>query len=56
MRGVITKQLTVFCGLCDEWMYLTEVKLKPAHNEAKEKGWKLTRKNGWLCPECAVKN
>lgn len=53
MKGIISGQFTVFCGLCDEWMYLGAMKLKPAHSEAREKEWRLTKKNGWICPKCA---
>jgi hypothetical protein len=55
--GHITTTLTVWCGHpdCAMWEYCESKTLREAHYEAKDKGWVLTRKYGWLCPECAKK-
>ena len=51
-KGVIYRMFHVMCNCgCD--MLCDWVKSKrAAARDAKEAGWKLTRKHGWQCPGC----
>jgi hypothetical protein len=56
MNGGITTEKTVWCGLCAEW-HQTSASGEPGCGTFLEtirgRGWKRTRKHGWLCPKCA---
>ena len=53
MKGHFVTMVSVWCGLCVEWVELDEVKKRKCAKQAKQAGWRLTRKHGWLCPRCA---
>lgn len=53
MKGHFVTMVSVWCGLCEIWMDLDETKKRKCATDAKSAGWRLTRKHGWLCPECA---
>lgn len=55
LRGRMTKDITIWCGLCDYWEYIDTLNdtFKSAAKEARTKGWQKTRKHGWICPYCA---
>ncbi len=48
IKGYISSQKTVWCGKCVEWEYIDNTK------NARQLGWKLTKKYGWVCPSCNV--
>jgi hypothetical protein len=48
-QGKIIASYTVYCGRCDAEEHAGKV--QPA-TRFREWGWKLTRKDGWVCPEC----
>lgn len=48
-RGRIIHEYTVWCGLCVRWDHI-ESKRNPSA-EARSKGWKNTRRYGWVCPK-----
>jgi len=50
-RGWISHEKTVWCGKCAEWYQSSN--FKGFTKEIREGGWRLTRKHGWLCPECS---
>jgi hypothetical protein len=52
MKGRISTLLTLICGGCSDFEYLDTVRKTQAAKEARHKGWKLTKKLGWLCPSC----
>lgn len=54
MKGRISTALTVWCGLCDEWLHLESKTKHKAGDEAKSLGWKFTgiRGIGWICHQC----
>lgn len=47
--------LIVCCELCPTRAVLGSKTVAKGNREAKEKGWELTRKDGWICPTCAGK-
>lgn len=54
-KGEITREHTVWCGLCVCWMQrAVRTKTAMAHC-ARKLGWVFTRKNGWVCPICKEK-
>lgn len=53
--GYISRQHTVFCGVCGNWdREESELKSK-CIKVWKKLGWKLTKDRGWLCPNCYSK-
>lgn len=54
IRGRIGTYLTVWCGLCMESLDVEAKAKAKAGIEARSKGWVLTKKNGWICPKCAI--
>jgi len=53
-KGYTTRSYTVWCG-CGDWIgngtpgFETAAK---ASENARKSGWILSRKDGWVCPEC----
>lgn len=54
--GHFTIELTVWCGLCEEWTQQPERSRKQMAHVIRRGGWRKTKDRGWLCPECAVRN
>lgn len=52
MKGRIRIALTIHCALCNWWEDLDGSKILPAAKQARESGWKFSKKNGWICPVC----
>lgn len=52
MEGYITKEHTVWCWKCCEWVTLSEHKKSNFIKKIKNDGWKLLEKK-WICPACA---
>lgn len=50
-EGYISKQYTVWCGVCGNWDQISVNLKKRAIKKWKHAGWKKT-KNGWVCPKC----
>lgn len=54
-RGDITTEYTFWCGKCIYWEQISAAYNKnEAIKEARSQGWKLTKKDGWVCPWCAT--
>lgn len=51
MRGV-RATWTVFCYVCANWIGEDPSREK-AIQTARDAGWKRTKYDGWMCPECA---
>lgn len=49
MRGHISTEFTVWCGLCDEWLQESAPTKTVATKLFKARGWKNTKANGWVC-------
>ena len=54
VKGKITKEYTFWCGNqeCSCWRQVSGYNKKEAIQEARNLGWKLTKKYGWICPYC----
>ena len=53
-KGEIRTRKEIWCGVCGCWEYLEHCGRGCfVIAEAKEKGWKRTRKYGWVCPGCS---
>ena len=55
MRGEIVTLLIATCGRCDsEPLRLGRVLTKTqAIRYMRNQGWRHTKRDGWICPECA---
>ena len=54
-RGLILATWTVWCGRCSKWEYVGDVIGSPTE-EAKANGWKNTKQDGWVCPDCLAQD
>lgn len=53
LTGCITRQFTVWCGLCPKWTMSGAERQKAFVLEIKANGWKWMGDHyGWCCPEC----
>lgn len=52
MKGKISVEKTVWCGLCAHWDQRDNYNFI---REIRKIGWKQTKEHGWLCPECIKK-
>lgn len=50
-KGYISRQFTVWCGLCHEWYQESCRTQAQAIAEFKRLGWKNTKEHGWVCSE-----
>ena len=50
--GRITKEYWISCGICLDERVLDVPRPKTPAKSAREQGYKLTRKFGWICPKC----
>lgn len=51
-KGRMTTEHTVWCRWCGDY---TQEAIPTKHDMAqvvKSQGWKLTKKEGWVCPAC----
>jgi hypothetical protein len=50
-KGRIGIALTVWCGYpdCYRWRFLQSNRLRGAEREARDAGWRLSRRYGWVC-------
>ena len=51
-KGQISRETTVWCGLCSLW------NTKPGTGNSswwRREGWRMTREHGWVCPGCRDK-
>jgi hypothetical protein len=55
IKGRIGTYLTVWCGLCTNWLEVVSNTKRKAGSEARHRGWVWTRAYGWLCPGCLDK-
>lgn len=54
--GRISREFTVWCGRCNRWDQTSDVNTVGAMKKwARRHGWKLTKGDGWVCPEDATK-
>lgn len=44
----------IWCGICMNWQR-EKTKRKEAEIRFRKRGWKKTKENGWVCPQCAGK-
>lgn len=54
-KGRIKAEWCVFCGICYDFDHLDWLDARSAGGRAglaRQKGWKLTKLNGWVCPRC----
>lgn len=51
-RGYVSREHTVWCGICGNWAQLAEPKLPAFRKAVIRMGWKSLRKRGWVCPKC----
>lgn len=52
MRGTITRERTVWCSLCNDFLQLPHETKKAMVMEIERYGWRKDKKLGWKCPEC----
>src|SRR5690349_2466784 len=52
-RGYIKRAYVIYCGKCD-FSEFGNPKMR-ANTFATSHGWVYSRKEGWICPECAAK-
>ncbi len=55
LKGRMRRYYTVWCGCCAQWHGLEANKWPRVAQEARDAGWRYTRRYGWLCPDCAKK-
>ncbi len=53
MNG-FTVTLTLWCGTCVFWEYMSHPRIREATAEAKSRGW-IKKDGNWYCKTCAVK-
>jgi hypothetical protein len=51
-RGHITREHTMWCGVCGNWEQVAEPTKGIAAKWFRRAGWKNTKENGWTCPTC----
>jgi hypothetical protein len=52
-RGRITREFTVWCGACLTWEQEgQENTIRQATKRFRKRGWRPTRRKGWMCPTC----
>jgi len=51
-KGYISRQHTVWCGVCGCWWQVDEHLKRDAVKRCRRQGWKQTRENGWVCHHC----
>lgn len=51
-KGYISRQHTVWCGVCSCWEQVDENRKQDAIKRFRRNGWKQTRQHGWLCHHC----
>lgn len=51
-KGSIEWEATVWCGCCDQWDYLDGHSQRDAQHAARKRGWRQSKRLGWLCPSC----
>lgn len=56
MKGYISNEYTVTCGICSDW-YMEAYAKNINHSKKlfKFQGWIQHKQYGWLCPECKLK-
>jgi hypothetical protein len=54
-KGYISKQFTVWCGLCNKWDQASAPRNKVFVAEIKAAGWRSYSHFGWVCPACRTK-
>lgn len=54
-KGYISRQFTVWCGLCHEWFQESCNTQAQAIKYFKRRGWRLTKANGWICEKHSQK-
>lgn len=52
MKGEISREHTIWCGLCAEWWRYAARTKSEMTRYATRSGWKKTKKHGWICPRC----
>lgn len=50
----ISKQVTVWCDGCQEWVQASGGTVKQLRKELQRRGWRLTRDGRDFCEECVV--
>lgn len=52
-KGYISRQYTVWCGVCGQWDQRDNARDK-AHMAklARRSGWSFSKEHGWRCPNC----
>lgn len=54
-RGIITRQHTIWCGICLNWDQRDYHRKHDAERSWRKSGWRNTARFGWLCPRCYEK-
>jgi len=54
-RGYISREHTVWCGVCGNWEQTADGIKKEAERYFRKNGWRYTEENGWTCPKCLGK-
>jgi hypothetical protein len=52
-RGRWSADWWLTCGICGSQDFVDGGTRRRPVTQAKEQGWRLTRRNGWVCRECA---
>lgn len=55
-KGYISREHTMWCGLCCHWDQVAEHYMRSAIKYFRDMGWKKTKENGWVCPKCQRKS
>ncbi len=51
-KGQVFAEYWVRCGLCRHEAILDARKRRIAVEEVRERGWRRTHEDGWICPTC----
>ncbi len=51
-RGRIQPKYEITCGLCPNREDVEGETANERRMYARDRGWRLSRKHGWLCPDC----
>lgn len=54
MKGIVTCEFAVWCGVCCDWDQLSGP-IGQAIDVWRSSGWELTDDVGWVCPRCAAR-
>jgi hypothetical protein len=53
MKGRLIADWYIICGRCEDGEHVGENDKSVAIKVLRERGWKITRLDGWVCPRCS---